>query len=71
VTALRTFRERALWPVDAFVDFFREWIRRFFDVQGFDRAMAIGAYGYSALIPAVIVYSAAVTDERNFADELI
>jgi membrane protein len=71
VTALRTFRERALWPVDFVVDFFREWIRRFFDVQGFDRAMAIGAYGYSALIPAVIVYSAAVTDEASFADTLI
>jgi membrane protein len=71
MTALRTLRERALWPVDAFVDFFREWLRRFFDVQGFDRAMAIGAYAYSALIPAVIVYSAAVTDERSFADELV
>jgi membrane protein len=71
MTALRNFRERALWPIDAFVDFFREWIRRFFDVQGFDRAMAIGAYGYSALIPAVIVYSAAVTDESSFADTLI
>jgi membrane protein len=71
VTALRTLRERALWPIDAFATFFREWLRRFFEVQGFDRAMAIGAYAYSALIPAVIVYSAAVTDERNFADELI
>jgi membrane protein len=71
VTALRSFRERALWPVDFVVDFFREWIGRFFGVQGFDRAMAIGAYGYSALIPAVIVYSAAVTDESSFADTLI
>jgi membrane protein len=71
MTALRTFRERALWPIDAFVDFFREWLRRFFGVQGFDRAMAIGAYAYSALIPAVIVYSAAVSDEKSFADTLI
>jgi membrane protein len=71
VTALRTLRERALWPIDAFVDFFREWLRRFFEVQGFDRAMAIGAYAYSALIPAVIVYSAAVTNESSFADTLI
>jgi membrane protein len=68
---VRTLRERALWPIDAFVDFFREWLRRFFEVQGFDRAMAIGAYAYSALIPAVIVYSAAVDNERSFADELI
>jgi membrane protein len=71
LTALRTLRERVLWPIDAFVDFFREWIRRFFDVQGFDRAMAIGAYAYSALIPAVIVYSALVSNETSFADTLI
>jgi membrane protein len=71
VTALRTLRERALWPVDAFVTFFREWLGRFFAVQGFDRAMAIGAYAYSALIPAVIVYSAAVSGEKSFADTLI
>jgi membrane protein len=71
MTALRTLRERALWPVDAVVTFFREWLRRFFSVQGFDRAMAIGAYAYSALIPAVIVYSAAVSDEKSFADTLI
>ena len=71
MTALRTLRERALWPVDAVVDFVREWVRRFFEVQGFDRAMAIGAYAYSALIPAVIVYSASVSDEKSFADTLI
>ena len=71
MTALRSLRERVLWPIDAVVDFFREWIRRFFSVQGFDRAMAIGAYAYSALIPAVIVYSAVVTDETSFGDELI
>jgi membrane protein len=71
MTALRTLRERALWPIDALVEFFRDWIRAFFDVQGFDRAMAIGAYAYSALIPAVIVYSAAVTDESSFAETVI
>src|SRR5262245_19674566 len=71
MAALRTLRERALWPIDTFVGFFREWIRRFFAVQGFDRAMAIGAYAYSALIPAVIVYSASVRDEKSFADTLI
>jgi membrane protein len=71
MTALRTLRDRALWPIDALLDFFREWVRRFFGVQGFDRAMAIGAYAYSALIPAVIVYSAAVSGERSFADTLV
>lgn len=71
MTALRTLRQRVLWPIDAFVDFFREWIGRFFEVQGFDRAMAIGAYAYSALIPAVIVYSAVVANEASFADTLI
>jgi membrane protein len=71
MTALRSLRERVLWPIDTFVGFFREWIQRFFQVQGFDRAMAIGAYAYSALIPAVIVYSATVSNEKSFADTLI
>jgi len=68
---VRSFRERALWPIESFVDFFRDWLRRFFEVQGFDRAMAIGAYAYSALIPAVIVYSALVSNEGSFADTLV
>jgi membrane protein len=71
MTALRSLRERVLWPIDTFVGFFREWIQRFFQVQGFDRAMAIGAYAYSALIPAVIVYSATVSNEKSFANTLI
>jgi membrane protein len=71
VTAGRVPRDRPLWPLDAIIDIARDWITRFFAVQGFDRAMAISAYAYSALIPLLIVYSALVPNEQSFADTLI
>jgi membrane protein len=66
-------RDRALWPIDAVVGLAREWIRRFLEVQGIDRAMAIGAYAYSALIPLLVVYSSVLprSENRSFADDLI
>jgi membrane protein len=66
-------RDRAFWPVDAALNLTREWLRRFVDVQGIDRAMAIGAYAYSALIPLLVVYSSLLPrgHNRSFADELV
>jgi membrane protein len=51
----------------------REWAERFIGIQGVDRAMALAAQAFSALIPLLIVYSAVVSrgEGRDFADELI
>jgi len=59
--------------IAAAVEFARAWIGRFFAVQAFDRAMALAAQAFSALIPLIIVYSAVVPRARgeNFAHELI
>jgi membrane protein len=73
MSAGRMPRDRWLWPVDAVVDLARDWIGRFIAVQGIDRAMAIGAYAYSALIPLMIVYSSLLPRDssRSFAATLI
>ena len=51
----------------------RACIVRFADVQGVDRAMALGAQAFSALLPLLIVYGAVVPerDGRDFADRII
>jgi membrane protein len=51
----------------------QSWIARFVAIQGVDRAMALAALAFSALIPLLIVYSAVVPrpDEEDFAQELI
>jgi membrane protein len=51
----------------------RAWVGRFLVVQGVDRAMALAAQAFSALIPLLIVYSAIVSkgDGKDFADSLI
>jgi membrane protein len=73
MTSERVRRDRLLWPLDAVLDLAREWIARFIAVQGIDRAMAIGAYAYSALIPLLIVYSSVLPRQgnRSFADVLV
>jgi hypothetical protein len=57
--------------IAASVEFARAWIGRFFAVQAFDRAMALAAQAFSALIPLIIGYSAVVPRARgkNFAHE--
>ncbi len=69
----RALREHPIWPIDPVVGVARDWIGRFLAVQGIDRAMAIGAYAYSALIPLLIVYSSVLSrnSNRSFADVLI
>jgi membrane protein len=58
-----------LWPVV----FVREWISRFVAVQGVDRAMALGAQAYTALIPLLIVYASLLprADSQDFADTMV
>jgi membrane protein len=60
-------------PLEPVMELGRDWIGRFLAVQGIDRAMAIGAYAYSALIPLLIVYASVLPrkDNRSFADDLI
>jgi membrane protein len=52
--------------------FVRDWIARFFDVQGIDRAMALGAQVFTAVLPLLIVYSAVVSGRSGdaFADRV-
>ena len=66
-------RMRSFRPVRWIIDIATDWIGRFVGVQGIDRAMAIGASAYTALIPLLIVYAAVipVKDNRSFADDLI
>jgi membrane protein len=64
-------RDRPLWPIDALMEIGRDWIGRFIAIQGVDRAMAIGAQAYTALIPLLIVYAALLPNSTSFADALI
>jgi membrane protein len=55
------------------VELARSWATRFFDIQGVDRAMALAAQAFSALIPLLIVSSSVISrdDGASFADDLI
>jgi membrane protein len=57
------------WPADVAED----WARRFVAIQGVDRAMALGAQAYTALIPLLIVYVSLLprADNEDFADVMI
>ena len=59
--------------ITAAIQFARSWTARFVEVQGVDRAMALAAQAFSALIPLLIVYSAVVSrgEGQSFADDLI
>jgi membrane protein len=58
-----------VWPVDVA----RDWTQRFVAIQGVDRAMALGAQAYTALIPLLIVYVSFLprADNEDFADVMI
>lgn len=68
MTRIRSFRP-VRWSIALGLD----WLGRFASVQGFDRAMAIGASAYTALIPLLIVYASLLprSSNRSFADTLI
>jgi membrane protein len=53
--------------------FVRDWLARFVALQGVDRAVALAAQAFTALIPLLIVYGAVVSKAsgRDFADRLI
>src|SRR6476619_453471 len=55
------------------VNLFRDWIERFFAVQGIDRAMAIAAQSYTAFLPLLIVYASILprSDNSSFAEVLV
>jgi membrane protein len=57
----------------AVLDFGRAWGERFVGAQGVDRATALAALSFSALIPLLVIYSAVVPrpDGEDFAGELI
>ncbi len=71
MTAGPLSRLEGLGPIGSVIRFGRDWFARFIQVQGFDRAMAIAAYGYSALIPLLIVYASVLPSDRSFADSII
>jgi membrane protein len=71
VTAGKLRRLEGLGPVEPVVRFGRDWFARFLSVQGIDRAMSIAAYGYSALIPLLIVYASLLPHETSFADSIV
>ena len=66
-------RDRPFFPVGAVIELGRDWLTRFVAVQGIDRAMAIGAQAYTALIPLLIVYASLLPRKgsKNFADVLV
>ncbi len=71
MTPGRLSRLESFGPVAPVARFLRDWIARFLGVQGFDRAMAVAAYGYSALIPLLIVYASLLPTSRSFADTIV
>ena len=64
---------RARRLVAAPLQFGRDWIVRFIELQGFDRAVALAGQAFTALVPLLIVYSAAASKAtgQDFADQLI
>jgi membrane protein len=55
------------------VQFGRDWLVKFVELQGFDRGVAIAGQAFTALIPLLIVYSAFVSEAtgNDFADRII
>jgi membrane protein len=55
------------------LQFGRDWAVRFVQLQGFDRAVALGGQAFTALVPLLIVYTSLVSRAtgRDFADQLI
>jgi membrane protein len=63
------FHDVVVWPLEVG----RDWAQRFVAIQGVDRAMALGAQAYTALIPLLIVYVSLLprADNEDFADVMV
>jgi membrane protein len=59
--------------IAATLQFGRDWLVRFLELQGFDRGVALAGQAFTALVPLLIVYSSVVSKAtgRDFADELV
>lgn len=59
--------------IGATLGFGRDCLTRFFAVQGLDRAMALAAQAFVALLPLLVVYGALVPtpDGQDFAERII
>src|ERR1700759_3841725 len=58
-------RVQSFRPVRWLIGVGLDWFKRFASVQGFDRAMAIGASAYTALFPLLIVYASGLPRDSN------
>jgi membrane protein len=57
---------------EAGLDIVEDWLRRFLEIQGLDRAVALGAQAFTALLPLLIVYSAlAQGDGGDFSTRIV
>jgi membrane protein len=59
--------------IDGPVRLGRDWLVRFVEVQGFDRAVALAGQAFTALVPLLIVYGSVVSGAtgHDFADQLV
>ena len=59
--------------VAATLQFGRDWLVKFLELQGFDRGVALAGQAFTALVPLLIVYSAIVSKRtgNDFADQLV
>jgi membrane protein len=59
--------------IAATLQFGRDWLVRFLELQGFDRGVALAGQAFTALVPLLIVYSAVVSKRtgNDFADQLV
>lgn len=76
MTGRAAHRARAMmaWRIVAApLQFARDWLVGFVELQGFDRAVALAGQAFTALIPLLIVYTAIVSNATgdDFADEII
>ena len=55
------------------VGFFQSWLRRFFEIEGVERSIALASLAFTALFPLLIIYASVApqVNGQNFVDGLI